>query len=405
MSAFISKPYFRHVKTLQTMKNLLLFCALLFSKVAFCQDTYYKSSIITLQNDTIKGLVSNLYDAKTITFKKKQSDKPTVYTPQQLRGIILDGNVFETKIVNLARYATRNVTVGGMEQKLQKDLDNGRFVDTVFAQKLVKGGVDLYKVTNKEGLTYYLMGRYDILKEVPPLYYSVQVDTTLYKDKLNRFNAFDPVPFVLYQKHDYLDTLAYFLNDKTFYTTKSKFKRSEKNLIAFVSQFNKKNNIPNGGILKSQIRSKLFWGVNVGIINLTFDEDIKDAKVTNSATFKVYGLYPLLGVDRHVFTKFALNYFNYQTPDFNKSITSASLGLRYSGLSGLVRPYVEGSFSAARLTRNREFVHVGLPLQLEAGANIPFQNLFITVGANLTPIWGKQLNGYDFWAFHVGVMF
>jgi hypothetical protein len=387
------------------MKNLLLFCASLCTQTAFSQDTYYKSSIITLQNDTIKGLVSNLYDAKTMTFKRKLSDKPTIYTPQQLRGVILDGNVFETKIVNLARYATRNVAVGGMEQKLQKDLDNGRYVDTVFAQKLIKGGVDLYKVANKEGLTYYLMGRYDILKEVPPLYYSVETDTTLYKGKVNRFTSFDPVPLVLYQKRDYLDTLAYFLNDKTFYTTKSTFKRSEKTLIAFVSQFNKKNDIPNGGILKSQIRSKLFWGINVGILDVKFDEDIKDAKVTNSATFKVYGLYPLLGIDRHIFTKFALNYFNYQTPDFNKSITSASLGLRYSGLSGLVRPYIEGSISAARLSRNREFVHVGLPLVLEAGANIPIQNLFLTVGADLTPIWGKQLNGYNFWAFHAGLMF
>jgi hypothetical protein len=340
-----------------------------------------------------------------MTFKKKLSDKPIVYTPQQLRGVILDGNVFETKIVNLARYATRNVAIGGMEQKLQKDLGSGRYVDTVFAQKLIKGGVDLYKVASKEGLTYYLMGRYDILKEVPPLYYSVETDTTLYKGERNRFNAFTPIPLVLYQKHDYLDTLAYFLNDKTFYTTKSKFKRSEKTLIAFISQFNKKNDIPNGGILKSQIRSKLFWGVNAGVLNVRFDEDIQSAKVTNSVALKVYGLYPLLGIDRHVFTKVAVNYFNYQRPYFSKSITSASLGLRYSGLSGFVRPYIEGSISAARLTRNREFVHVGLPLVLEAGANIPIQKMFITVGANLTPIWGKQLNGYDFWAFHAGVMF
>jgi hypothetical protein len=387
------------------MKNLLLFCALLCVQTVFSQDTYYKSSIITLQNDTIKGFVSNLYDAKTMTFKKKLSDKPIVYTPQQLRGVLLDGNVFETKIVNLARYATRNVAIGGMEQKLQKDLDNGRYVDTVFAQKLIKGGVDLYKVASKEGFTYYLMGRYDILKEVPPLYYSVETDTTLYKGERNRFNAFTPIPLVLYQKHDYLDTLAYFLNDKTFYTTKSKFKRSEKTLIAFISQFNKKNDISNGGILKAQIRSKLFWGVNVGVLNIRFDEDIQSAKVTNSIALKVYGLYPLLGIDRHIFTKVAVNYFNYQRPYFTKSITSASLGLRYSGLSGLVRPYVEGSISAARLNRNREFVHVGLPLVLEAGANIPIQNLFLTVGADLTPIWGKQLNGYNFWAFHVGLMF
>jgi hypothetical protein len=392
------------------MKNVLLVSLLLLVQTAFGQDTYYKSSIITLKNDTIKGFISNLYDAKSFKFKKKQTDKPTIYTPQQLKGVILDGNVFESRIVNLAYYATQSIEIADVAKGLQKDLERGRLVDTVFLHKLIGGTVNLYKMANKEGFVYYFAERFDILKEIPPLYYTIELDTNLAKSKElrernNTYYSFNSMPRYLYQKYDYLDTLAYFLNDKTFYTTKSKFKRSEKTLIFFISQFNKKNDVPNGGILKSRVSSKLFWGANLGIIDLKADDDITDSKATNSVVFKVYALYPLIGINRNVFAKVGFNYFNYQNPDFNKSITSASLGLRYSMLSGFMRPYVEGSISAARLSKNREFVHLGFPLLLEGGVNIPIKNAFITLGANFTPIWGAQLNGYKFWAFHAGLMF
>ena len=68
------------------MRFFLLFISLLCGQIAFGQDTYYKSSIITHKNDTIKGFISNIYDAKTISFKKKKNDAPTLYTPQLLRG-------------------------------------------------------------------------------------------------------------------------------------------------------------------------------------------------------------------------------------------------------------------------------------------------------------------------------
>ena len=152
------------------IKIALLFLGILCFQTVFGQDTYYKSSIITLKNDTIKGFISNIYDAKTISFKKKKNDAPTLYTPQLLRGYVLDGNVFETRIVNIPFYKTRSATsLVNIEQRLTKDDDKGRIVDTVFLHKIVRGAANCYKMRNIEGFSYFFIEKDGVLKELPPV--------------------------------------------------------------------------------------------------------------------------------------------------------------------------------------------------------------------------------------------
>ena len=120
------------------MRIFLLFFFYFFIQVSFCQDTYYKSSIITLSDDTIKGFISNVYDAKAIKFKKKKDDKPTVYSPQLLRGFISDGNVFETKIVNIYNSfynKQKGIKNGGvLKSKISKKIFTGINVGVVALQ-------------------------------------------------------------------------------------------------------------------------------------------------------------------------------------------------------------------------------------------------------------------------------
>ncbi len=395
------------------MKQFLLFAALFFSQILFSQDTYYKSSIITLKNDTIKGLVSNIFDAKSFSFKKKTGDKPTIYTPQLLRGVILDDNVFERKMVNVSYYKYEQLYLSDANRNIVKDTAKGRYVDTVFVQKIVQGKVGFYKLKSKGGFTYYFGEKDSVLKEIPPQYYiqsyinneSWTQSNQVGGRQVNFVNSGGVSSYNSYRRYDYLDTLAYLLNDKSFYTTKHDMALTERKMTRFISQYNKKNGVANGGILKTKIRRKIFTGISLGLIKLGYDEDITDINLTRSYAFKFYGLYPLSGISRNAFAKFGINYFTYRNDFDKKSIPSASFGLRYQMLLGIFRPYFEGSIGIASLNKNNRPINFGFPMILEIGALIPIKDNFITLSISQTPITIYKLNGYKLWSFNVGVMF
>ena len=208
-------------------------------------------------------------------------------------------------------------------------------------------------------------------------------------------------------KYDFLDTLGSMLNNKTFITMPPlTFTNSEKNLRVYISRFNKlKGTPPNGGLLKTRVSRRIFTGMSIGTLYLQEDDRIKDAKVSNGLNLKLYGLYPLLGINRNVFAKFGVNYTTYSNETYKKSITAGTFGLRYSAISGHIRPYMEGSVGAALSNVNNRPDRIGFPVILEGGINIPVKTFFITVGVSLTPILSPSLNGYKFAAFNVGVLF
>lgn len=387
------------------MRISLLFITTFFAQIVFCQDTYYKSSIITLKNDTIKGFISNIYDAKAIKFKHKKDSEPVLYTPNLLRGFILDGNVFETKVVNVPYYKKKYASMADAEQLLAKEVERGRYIDTAFLHKLIHGTVSLYKMTNLEGFTYFFVQKNGVLRELPPQYFTAQFDTVATLSRINMNNVSNFATYI-HIHDDYLDTLGYVLNDRRFTKLPSKtFSHSQKSLSSYVMLYNKNKGISNGGLLKSKVSRKIFTGVSVGTLYLQYDDKIKDTKIDNAIGFKIYGLYPLLGTNRNVFAKFGLNYFTYSNDFYKKSIPSASFGLRYSAISGRIRPYIEGSAALSLLNINNRPQRVDFPMLFEGGVNIPVKNFFITAGVTLTPIIAPTLNGYKFAAFNVGILF
>jgi hypothetical protein len=392
------------------MRISLLFITSFLAQIVFGQDTYYKSSIVTLKNDTIKGFISNIYDAKNIKFKAKKNDKPTIYTPQQLRGFTLDGNIFETKIVNIPFYKVQTVTLLDVESRLIKDEQKKRIRDTVFLHKLVKGTANCYKMSNTDGFTYFFIEKNGVLKELPPQYSILSVDTNAMASMINRMragaNIYSSFNSYAYVQEDYLDTLAYMLNDKKFITMPSKtFKHSEKSLRSYIELYNKRTGIASGGLLKTKVSRKIFTGISVGTLYLQYDDIITDEKIQNPLIFKLYGIYPLSGSNRNIFAKFGLNHFSYNNDSYKRSVQSATFGLRYSSISGAVRPYLEGSLGVALLNINNRPQRVDYPLILEGGLNIPVKNFFITAGVSLTPVIAPSLNGYKLAAFNVGVLF
>jgi hypothetical protein len=384
------------------MKNLLLLLFLAIAASGYSQDVFYNSSIITLNGDTIKGFISNSYDSKTILFKRKKDDKPTIYSPKQLKGFILDGNRFVTKIANLPFYAYQNATDG--ISLFVKVAEKGIKHDTVFMHQIINGRVNLYKLKALNGLKYYFAEKYDIMKEIPPKHNLIVFDSSQYS-RVPNMSEMLSTRYINYEITQYLDTLAYFLEDKSLLTTKKKLKYSENNIAYTIKEYNKKNGIKNGGILKDEIKRKWFTGLSVGQLYLTYDNIIEKSQPTSTFAFRAFGLLPLSGINRNTSLKVGLNYFTYQNEIFQRKITSGSVGLRYSSVSGIVRPYIEGSISIALQVRNGSSSSIESPFLAEVGAIIPIKDIFATIGITVSPILLTKLNGYTFLALNVGVMF
>ncbi len=384
------------------MKNLIPLLFLLLATKSFSQDVYYASSLIMLNGDTVKGYISNIYDYKTISFKRNKNGKPMLFTPKQLRGFILDGNTFISKVVTMPQYIHQN-TMDGVSF-LTKDLSKKDITDSVFLQQTIKGLVSLYRLKTPTSLTYYFAEKYDIFKEIPPQF-NIVVNDSFHFNKMPTVPELMSTRYTRYEINDYLDTLAYFLEDKTFVKSKSNFKPTEKNLTFALTRYNKKNGYQNGGIIKSEVSKKWFWGVNAGIIALGYDQYIEHGQPKATFAFKAYGLLPLVGISRYSALKIGYNYFTYRTDNFQRNINSASVGLRYTAISGFLRPYFEASVAAALQVENGTSGSIDGPLLLELGTNIPIKNFFITVGATASPILLYKLNGYKLWSFNVGIMF
>jgi hypothetical protein len=318
--------------------------------------------------------------------------------------------VFETKAVNAPYYKKKYLSVTDLHEHLTKDEERGRYTDTVFLHKLVEGTVNLYKLTTKEGFTYYFAQKKGVLKELPPRYFSIKIDSIsdLPENNPHRSYFFNGnfLTTYTYTYDDYLDTLGFLLNDRRYITSPvENFSYTEKSLRTYIGRFNKNEGIPNGGLLKSKVKTKILTGISSGIIGLQYDDVITDSRINSSLAFKLYGLYPLSGVNRNMFAKLAFNYFSYQNEYNKKSIPSISLGLRQGVISGILRPYIEGSIAIASMNRNNKPVDIGFPLLLEIGVNVPIKNSYLTLSATASPIVLYKLNGYKLWGFNVGAMF
>ena len=243
--------------------------------VGVSQDTYYKSSIITKSNDTLVGYISNLYDSKAIKFKKNNETKAKIYSPKEIKGFILDNNTFESRQVLISNYkqTPMNLNMGNTESFLTKDNLLGQTNDTVFLRKLVNGKANLYEMAYNATI-YLFVETNDILRELPQTYYKLELDT-FSREMMKNMPASTAlsngaIRNRLYEYRDYLDTLAIAFKDKKYLEKAKFYDYTEKNIIAAIVKFNKENGIYNGGILKGEIKKKIFFGVNAGIVSLTW---------------------------------------------------------------------------------------------------------------------------------------
>jgi hypothetical protein len=391
------------------MKKLLFAQLFLFVFTrAVCQDKFFKSSIVLKDGTIEKGYISNLYDSKTIKFRKNSKSKEVIYTPYQLKGFLLENNLYATKIVkiNHYKYGESNLgTVGEVPATLNIDRERGQTTDTVFCQKVISGPLNLYKLRYTNDATYLLVEKDSILRELPRKYY-INESESIIQTNSQQMSAKTQLNYK-YTSHEfraYMDTLA-LVCDSNYYKSLKPFQYSENNIIATVQNNNKKLGKPNGGYIMGKTPRSFFYGGAVGTIPIRRDEFYKYEPSTFSMSYRGNVLTPITGFNRHAFAVLGVSYDAYGNDKRSVSVVSTSVGIRYATLSGFVRPYFQASLAFAKQFVNNKPASTSFPGVLEAGVLVPVQDFYLTVGATFSPITYTSNDGYQLFSWHIGVMF
>lgn len=392
------------------MKSIFTFLCIGFvSTYAFCQEQYFKSTIIDKDGNKIEGYISNLFDSKSIKFKSAPKSNPINYSPTQIKGFILAGNVYESKKVSFRhyKYASSFLGVtGDAPAVLTVDEERGITIDNVFVQKIIAGNVNLYKMRHTDNAQYLFAEKNNILHEIPRQYVTSDVNKNAKNDVQSMaVRKGSTLNYVTYEYKTYLDTLAMVCNDSSFVQRMKPFNYSEKKIVATVGAYNRMKGVPNGGLLKQSMPRQFFYGGSIGKIAWKRDERFKYESTEYSVAAKGYILMPLTGINRNVFAKGGVNYFVYGNRTRSMTVLSASAGLRLASISGPIRPYGELSLAISEQFVNNEPSSTLVPTILELGVVIPVKNVYVTVGSNFSPFKYTPQNGYQIMAWHVGLMF
>lgn len=382
---------------------LALFYGIFISKL-LSQDQFFTSTIVDHQGNKTEGYISNIFDTKAIKFKKTLKSKETIYTPAQIKGFVLSGSVFDSKIVRFRHYMPSSSylgVVGDAPGLITVDTNKGFTTDTLFLKKIISGVVNLYEMHYTNNGQYFFVEKEGIIHEIPRKYFvNVVSDNARY----NITNTGYRYNYTTYEYRTYIDTLAMVCNDKEFVKKMKPFDYSEKKIIATVGAYNRLKGIENGGFISQNLPKRFFYGFNIGQMPLVKDNLFKYAPISSTLLLKAYLLKPLVGVNRYASLKFGANYFNYTNKQLTSEIISASVGFRLASTSGAVRPYGEYSLSLSTQILNKNSLYTFFPSILEFGVLVPVKSVYLTVGANVTPFKYIEENGYKFLAWHIGVM-
>jgi hypothetical protein len=160
------------------MKNLVIIILLFISTNCFTQDKYINGFIITLNGDTIYGLIDvdkPFNNNRICNFKKDLSSESSIYGPNEISAYrYLDGKYF-----------------------IARDLDlDSVTIKRVFLQWIIKGKINIYSyIKDGVNITYFAESETETLTELK--------DTE--RQYINEYNDTYSI-----SKHEYIGTLNYF---------------------------------------------------------------------------------------------------------------------------------------------------------------------------------------------------
>ncbi|HSI90981.1 MAG TPA: hypothetical protein VK927_07680 [Adhaeribacter sp.] len=252
------------------MKNLLLALLSLFAFYAQAQKDFRPGYIVTLQNDTLRGLVNYKGDIKSALkcdFKEKTGTEAQTFTPDQLLGYGFNsGRFFETQQIPIINYQYNKLTNNFDQVPVPGNQDLN------FMEVLVKGRATLYFMTDAASTKHFY-----IRKEGSEIKELVYLEAFMDSNEQNRAKQ-EFGNRILYRSKRYAGTLTQEMSDCPALNAKienTAFKRSA--FIELVTDYNKCAAPDQKILLSKKPKQQLTWGVMAGVnfskLNMTASHD------------------------------------------------------------------------------------------------------------------------------------
>jgi hypothetical protein len=410
------------------MKSLkiLTFCIISFTTIA--QEKFYSGAIIQTNGDTLKGYISNIYDAKKIEFKTSKNAKKTILTPGQIKGFLLFGNTYKSKFVNINEYDKskylKEYPTLVKNNFLEKRRDVTTYTDSVFVQQLVNGKISLYKLTTKKGRKAFYAENESKIIEIPPVHYVYKKDSTLSDGFIVQngvFNRIVSFSGTYTQQKVYLDSLQSLMQNvilpNNSYRKEMEESFRQDYIVLYVEEYNAKFQQTSTVLVDNKSIRKINFGFNIGTIIPTYEPNLKDFNTSlsslKSRAYSVFILIPFSGVNRNLSFRIGYQLYGYNVATTVnsqlygakvKNIRGLSLGVRYAAVKGLVRPFIGISISSLRQTINKKEFAVQYSLLPEAGAIVSIKKINIVAQANIFPLLKSERFGFQFSTFSLGLI-
>lgn len=181
------------MKTLNSLRIILIFTTILLSNKAISQENYSTAYIITLENDTLHGLIENRnweVNPKEIRFKESPESKSKKFSPAEILSFQVKDALYISAYVEIENSSTKTDDL-----EYNTDLDISQ--DSVFLQTFFEGEKSLYFYREAKGRENFYIGP----AETPQL--------LLYKRYLRFIDGRD----LITEKKTYQGQLTYYLND------------------------------------------------------------------------------------------------------------------------------------------------------------------------------------------------
>ncbi|MBA4851284.1 hypothetical protein [Emticicia sp. BO119] len=385
---------------------LVILLTILLTKVV-AQDVYKTGYVVKSNGDTLRGSISNIYSSKEIKFRKDKKDKPVLLMPSQISAYSTEGNVFYSKVVSITNYKAVKTLMGGgsiEETFLLKDDHAGIIKDTVFLQKLIDGKVSLYRMSYLSGLKYFYVENSFQLVEIPQKYYDFKLDAL--SAEFLKTLPIEQVQLSLgkyYRQLDYLKVLMVAFEDDNYFKEATPFVYSEKNIINAVADYNKDRGIKRGGKIYKTNLKRIYVGGNIGMLKVKKDDYINLFHLKSTASYDVYAMIPVYGINRSTFIKLGYCHYSYESDVRERSIRKAYLGFRYQLMDYMVKPYLGFNFSYGKQYLNEIKSTNTISAIFEYGLIVSIKRVHLVLNGGVTPFNFRE-HGYKLNSFSVGVL-
>lgn len=362
------------------MKHILILLICLSFTYSYSQEIYNKGAIIQLNGDTLKGMVGNLFDSKSVQFK--ENNKKKVFSPSQIKGFIYEGNTYLSKYININSYEENLYLEQSLKASEGPFLDVRKdilpYKDSVFLHLIISGKINLYEFTSRDNFKSFYGENSRKIIELPPPKFTVKKDSTV--GKLLISNGLSLT--LKYNKRLlYVDSLNSLMTDSTYYYNISTITRYNlKDISDRVYEYNTKFPEYKTTVAYKKKSKKVYLGFLMGGVT-----------PTNTVALGIFALFPSSGTNKNL--SYRLGYHTY-----GYGISCVSLGLRYATVRGFFRPYAGTSLTM--LLPYAEF-----PMLVEIGGYIPIKKTNLFIQGNVYPPFGPKKFGFQIYSYSLGLMF